>query len=338
MNNLYQNNEDISVCFSTDNNYVQHLSVAIVSMLHNTKTDKSINIYVLNDDSLTNKNKKSLESLTSFKKNTRIFFLSVNKSMFERFFLIPKSHFTIATYYRYVIPSMLARLSKLIYLDCDLVVTGDIEDLWNEDVGENYIGAVPDIIGRENIIRLELKGKKYFNAGVLLMNLARMRADNIQEKLIQCTLDKEDILLWQDQDVINMVMEDKIKVLDLAWNFQFFYNGSKMDFLPKDFEKARKNLKIIHYIGGAKPWNYYSNRPYAQEYFKYLKLTPWKNFRYKYIILSFLKGLFCIQNEGYHKTISILGLRIKTKRKYFMLSNQVANLTEMYTLMDSKSN
>ena len=338
MSELYQNNGDISICFSADNNYVQHLSVAIVSMLSNTKTSKRINIYVLNDGSITEENKKRLEKVVMLKENAKLFFIPIDKKMFEDFYILPKSHFTLATYYRYVIPTMLDKLSKLIYLDCDLVVCGDIEELWNTDVGSKYIAAVPDILGRENIIRLGLDSEHYCNAGVLIMNLEKMRADDIQNELIKCTYEKRDMIRWLDQDVINMVLQNKMKYLDLSWNFQYFYDGSKADYTKEEVRNAAKNLKIFHYIGHIKPWDYSSHRPYSHLYFKYLKMTPWKNFCYKYALYSFIKSLLFVQNEGKYRRTSILGFSIKTKRKYFMLENEIKNLKEMFIIETKNKN
>ena len=334
---VVQNNDNINICFSTDNNYAMHCGAAIASVLKNTKTEKTIDFYILNDGSLSKKNKKKLKKVSVLKRIVNLYFLTVDKNIFENFFIKEKSHFTLATYYRYVIPSMLQSLSKLIYLDCDLIVNSDIEELYNIDLEENYIGAVQDIIGRENQLRLVLNMSNYYcNAGVLFMNLAKMREDNIQAKLIKCTEDKKDVILWQDQDVINIVLEGKIKYLDLAWNLQYFYPGEYMDFDVEQFEQAKKNPKIIHFIGHIKPWNILSSRPFEKEYFKYLKMTPWKNFCIKHSILSFLKSLFCIKNTTGYKYIYILGFKIRKKRNVNLLINQITKMQNHLVLQDVK--
>ncbi len=335
---VVQNDENINICFSTDNNYAMHCGAAIASVLKNTKTEKTIDFYILNDGSLSKKNKKKLKKVSMLKNNVNLYFLTIDRSIFEKFFIKEKSHFTLATYYRYVIPSMLQSLSKLIYLDCDLIVNSDIEELYNIDLEDNYIGAVQDIIGRENQLRLVLNMFNYYcNAGVLVMNLTKMREDNIQAKLIKCTEDKKDVILWQDQDVINIVLEGKIKYLDLAWNLQYFYPGEYMDFDNFEFEQAEKNPKIIHFIGHIKPWDILSSRPFEKEYFKYLKMTPWKSFCIKHSILSFLKSLLCIKNSTGYKYIYILGFKIRKKRKINLLANQVIKLQHQLTLQNMKT-
>lgn len=334
---VVQNDDNINICFSSSNQYMQHLAVSITSVLKNTKTSKNIDIYVLNNGGLTTKNKKKLSSLAKLKDNVHIYFLTVDKTIFENFFMQKKSHFSQETYYRYVIPKMLNNLNKLIYLDCDLVVNADIEELYNTKLNENYIAAVQDVIGRDNQKRLKLDTNNYYcNAGVLVMNLEKMRNDDIQSKLIKCTEERKAEIWWLDQDVINIVLEGKIKYLDLAWNLQYFYPGEYMDFDVEQFEQAKKNPKIIHFIGHIKPWNILSSRPFEKEYFKYLKMTPWKNFCIKHSILSFLKSLFCIKNTTGYKYIYILGFKIRKKRNVNLLINQITKMQNHLVLQDVK--
>ena len=268
-----------------------------------------------------------MKEVIKLKDNINLYFLTVDKNVFKDFFIIPDSHFTDTIYYRYIIPSMLNILSKIIYLDCDLIVKGDIEDLWNINLEDKYIAAAQDIIGRENQNRLNLNKKNYYcNSGVLLMDLHKMRKSNIQQELMKCTKEKEGIIYWGDQDVINMVMEGKIKYLDLAWNLQYFYPDSKMDYDKETLNKALENPKIIHFIGHIKPWDLCSKRPNEKEYCKYLKLTPWKSFCYKHALLSFQKNLFrtvfSLVNKGNHKVLTILGIKFKFKSKKLIRRQQ----------------
>ena len=331
--------DTIDVCFSTDNKYAQHLGVTIASILLNTNTQKIINFHVLNDGTLTEENIKNLKQVIKGKENVYFNFITVNKDIFADCFMIPNSHISIATYYRFLVPSVLPSVSKLLYLDCDLIVKADIEELFSIDLFNYYVAAVQDIIGRENQERLNLNLENYYcNAGVLLLNLDLMRQDNMQNKLIDTAIKNKDIIWWQDQDVINMVMDGKIKYLDLAWNFQYFYPGDYMDFDLETFNKAKNNPKIIHYIGSIKPWSSYSNRPFGKEYFKYLEFTPWKSFKYLYNLKSFFKSMCCIQKQGSYIVISVFGFRLKIKRKVFVLQNEVLRLRKMISRQDKRIN
>ena len=321
---IIQNQNNINICFSTDNNYAQHLGVAIASVLKTTKTKKGIDIYVLIDRNFKKKNKKKLKRIERLKKNSTINFITIDESLFKNFPLLSDQHFTIPTYYRYIIPKLLNKINKLIYLDCDLIVKEDIEKLYNIDIGENYIGAVQDTLCYENQKRLNLiKGKYYCNAGVLILNLKKLRKDNIPEKLIKWTQKNATRIKWLDQDVINCVLEDGIYYLDLGWNFQHF-PGDIIRFEKEEFNRVKKHPKIVHYIGYIKPWDCTIGRLYGYLYFQYLLFTPWK---YKiiiyfikkiiYLIKKILQNIFSIRNDNRktHKILTILGLKFKFRRR-----------------------
>mgnify|MGYP002515741045 CR=1 FL=1 len=317
---IIQNPNNVNVCFSTDNNYAQHCAVAITSLLLNTKTNKNIDIYILNDGSLSHKNRRKISSLSSFKSGTKITFLDINKSLFKNLPIIKGSHFTEATYYRFVIPNLLNNINKIIYLDSDLVVNDDIENLYNINLSGNILGAVQDIIGRENQIRLNLDKTKYYcNAGVLVLDLRKMRQYKVSEKLFKWSNENIEKIKWQDQDIINVVLEDKIDYLDLSWNFQHFPDDTEKDFDTEEFEKAKRAPKIVHYIGHIKPWDGKIKRMYGDLYFKYLNLTPYKNYKIIYFLkllkYQLLDNIFSIKNkkkgEKHYKVISFLGIKIR---------------------------
>lgn len=322
MQDFVQNNENINICLSTDNKYAQHCAVAIASVIKSTKTAKGIDFYILNDGSLSQKNKKRLLKLKHLKKDVNINFLRVDKTIFENFPINTDTKITVVSYYRFVIPSLLNKIEKAIYLDCDLVVNGDIENLFNIDLENYYIAGAQDIIGFENQKRLELTSKYYINAGVLLMDLKKLRENNVEEKLIDFTLKYPEKVVWFDQDVINSVLEYKIKYLDLCWNLQYYRKSSPNDYDKETLKKAIKNAKIIHYIGYHKPWDFRFNRLYGDLYFKYLLFTPWKYKLLCYapkffglIIKNALRLIFSIQNENNRKVFCFLGIKLKIKRK-----------------------
>ena len=117
------------------------------------------------------------------------------------------------------------------------------------------------------MIRLNLD--KYFNAGVMLVNLDKWRRDGIQQKLFEYVEKNSDKILWGDQDVLNVVLQDGIKYIDKRWNAQVGeYEHCN------DFNKIGEEAYILHYIGKVKPWQPGNKNPFKEMYFKYFNMTP----------------------------------------------------------------
>ena len=332
-----QDNSSVNLCFSTDENYLQHLSVAIISILKNAHSRKQINIFILQCSSKIKKShKKKIQQLQYMRPNTSINFVDIDKTIFQDFPLIEGTHFTQAMYYRYIIPELFINLNKVLYLDCDIVVKADISELYKIELNNNYIAAVQDMVGISNQIRLNLNktGKCFYcNSGVLLMNLKLLRRDNVIEKLVNYTIKNKEKLMWPDQDVINVVMENKIKYLDLSWNLQYYYPETKTDYNENAFSKAIANPKIIHFIGYEKPWFINSHRPFKKEYFEYLKYSPWKKKKIKSIqqySKQLCQKIFSIKNSQSkkYKIITIFGVRIKFKRKLYPLECKIKQMQQ----------
>lgn len=340
---IVQNNDNINVCFAADNRYVQHLGVAIASVLKNVSSERGVDIYVIVDNSVTSKNRKRLLQLKNLRENTNIYLLNLNNEIFNGF---PEPlHFTKAIYYRFIIPSLLESINKIIYLDSDLIVRGNIEELYNVELGNYFIAAVQDIIGFTNQYRLHLnKWKEYYcNSGVLVMNLQKMRQSNTEAAFIKSVKKNLERLCWPDQDVINIVLEGKIKYLDLAWNFQCYLEKSPYDFKEDEFKRARRNPNIVHFIGKYKPWDFKVKRLYGKEYFYYLMFTPWKYMMFQYSLKEFnckliqiLSTLFSIRNENTKKRVTVLGIRFKLKDRGLENRAAILNLSKQIDINLSK--
>ena len=341
-----QDKNAINLCFSSDENYLQHLSVAIISILKNTQAIVPINIFILQCSSkISASHKEKIMSLKAMHQNTSIHFINIDKSLFNDFPLIEGTHFTEAMYYRYIIPNIFINLDKVLYLDCDLVVTADISDLFRIDLANNYIGAVQDMVGCANQLRLGLNknGKNFYcNSGVLLMNLNLLRKDGVIDKLVQYTVKNRENLMWPDQDVINVVMEEKIKYLDLSWNLQYYYPNTVTDFDKDKFQKAIENPKIIHFIGYEKPWFINSHRPFKEQYYKYFKYSPWKQNNIRQYLFYYLKKLaqllFSLKNSKSkkYKIVTFLGVKVKFRRKLYPLECQIELLQQQICTLDAQ--
>lgn len=274
--------ETINIIFSSDNNYAQHLGVCLCSIFENKKNGYLIDVYVIDGDiSEFNKNKlRVLEVKYSFK----IKYIKINKEDFLNF---PTSeHVSIAAYFRILIPNLLPNLKKILYLDCDIVVMGDLFDLYNIKIDDFCISAVEDVDQNSLFVKnvknnLGIKeDENYFNSGVLLINLEKWRENNITQKGITFIKNNPEKIIIYDQDALNYFLHNDCLFIGPIYNTQL-----------KEFTIIKKDPVILHLTSSNKPWNYnYINKYGKRIYFNYLKKTPWKDFYYKdFNLINFLK-------------------------------------------------
>jgi len=188
-------------------------------------------------------------------------------------------------------------IGRIVYLDTDLIAHRDIAELYDIDLGDCPIGAVPDLhierqllLGRtagdhENLqiyfentlcISGDLQ-KSYFNTGVLILDLDKLRARKIEERVREI-LDSGVELLIPDQCVLNMLLLPQARIIDSRWNV--LVPSTRLSLLlkrtPPD-KKRRSDLAgpfVLHFAGG-KPWRHRS-RPKASEWWAYAMVSPLK--------------------------------------------------------------
>lgn len=242
-------NMEIPIFFSTDDNYIPYLDVAVASLIKNASKDKCYKIIVLN----TGLNPKNIEKVKMKEQSGfKIEFVDISehvkniKSYFKNVY-----HFSIVTYYRLFIASLFPQYKKIIYLDCDLVVLGDISELYNIDLGENILGVVPDqYVCNTQEFRLYaekaigVNADTYFNAGVLVVNLEQFRKDNIEKKFMKLITQYNFDLLDPDQAYLNYLCYGKTHMLPNGWNKS-----------PTN-TVCEGNKNIVHYNLYKKPWQY----------------------------------------------------------------------------------
>ena len=215
--------KEIPIFFSTDDNYIPYLDVAVSSLIANASKAYRYRIVVLNTGLCP-------ENIAKIKQNecarVSIDFMDISqyvediKSHFKDVF-----HFSIATYYRLFIASLFPQYDKIVYLDCDLVVLGDISKLYNTHLGDNILGAAPEQYVQHTAefrryaeVALGVDPDGYVNAGVLVMNLKAFRKNNIEQKFIRLITEYDFDLLDPDQAYLNYLCQDKILMLPNGWN------------------------------------------------------------------------------------------------------------------------
>ncbi len=241
--------DEIPVFFSTDDNYIPYLDVTLSSLIANASKEHTYKLIILHTG-------LKQDNIDMIMQNQRpgfeIIFADISnevegiKNKFKNVY-----HFSVVTYYRLFIASLFPQYRKILYLDCDLVVLGDISELYNTELGDNIIGAVPDqyVPNTEEFrsyarYALGVDPSTYINAGVLVIDLDQYRKNKIEEKFVDLITSYDFDLLDPDQAYINYLSYGKIHLLPNGWN-------KAPAAIPC---QGKKN--IVHYALYKKPWQY----------------------------------------------------------------------------------
>ncbi len=254
----------IPVFYATDDVYAPMLAVSIRSLLDNADNNYFYNIHVLTS-SMGDENREIISSLAG--KNSKIFFNDASDRL-DRISdsLSVRDYYSIATYYRLFIANMFPEYDKAIYIDSDTVVSGDISKMFATDMGACLVGAVHDNVMFISVFGdyvekvLTVKREKYFNAGILLMDLAKFRSEDIEGAFLKL-LSERKFPVAQDQDYLNILCRDRVYYLGYEWN------------LAPVEEMAGIKPSIIHFKMALRPWNY-DGIMHGELFWKYAKNTP----------------------------------------------------------------
>lgn len=273
----------IAVAFSDKNGkYARHAAVTLASVFVNTTSP--VCAYVLHDETLTQENRAKLAE-TATLHGKEIEFIDVTSAYQEKVKQIGKEKLKIVEQtlgrgmlYRLLIDQVVTA-SRVIYLDCDILVTRDISDLWQIDLEDKVVGCVRDFCELESMERdykiprryvetrqfLGIKQGEYFNSGVLLMNLDMIRARyNMASDFITFFNKYGSWSLLADQDFLNFIFRNDKKLLDKSFN------------ITQNLKLSKNELsgKIFHTLL-AKPYEIYTRENVDDLYWHYLTKTPY---------------------------------------------------------------
>ncbi len=199
-------------------------------------------------------------------------------------------HLSVATYFRlYMAHAVSASVDRVIYLDCDLVVTRSLLELMQADLGGKTVGAVraygiPSLRASGPAFADADQGdtKPYFNAGVLVIDMARWRKAKVQEKACRFLTERHSQVKYWDQDALNYVLQDDWHELDPRWNRTSDYHRVKWSPNDSAFTKTTwlglREPYVAHFVSGYKPWSHYGH-PDKRLYDRYLKLAGHGKYR-----------------------------------------------------------
>ena len=266
-----------------DYGYIRQIETTLKSICYH---NSDVKVYIFNQD-IPQEWFISIRGKMAYR-NSEIVDIKLFEGNMQNWSLPPVGqHINFMTFARYFIPSFVSE-DIVLYLDCDLVVTRDLTDLFSIDLTNKPLAAAKVIYGLED----------RFNAGVLLINNAYWKENAIQQELIKITEREHKNLPEADQTVLNIVMGENYVLLDDTYNFQIGYDqvadnrGQYFIFeLPLNPLPA-----IIHYLSADKPWKTYSVGRLREVWWKYNQLE-WsqinnqeelvvKKYRYKALIIT----------------------------------------------------
>lgn len=244
------NRKIIPIFYACDNSFVKYTAVSLSSMIKNASDNYYYRIYILHND-ISESGKAELLRL----ENSRfsITFINMNRRLEDIEKKLPiRDYYSKTTYYRIFIPEIFEGYDKVIYIDSDTVVTGDISELYETELGDSYVAACHeqvmiqvDEFGTYAEKTVGISRYEFFNAGVLLINCRKFREKSILKKFISL-LNEYDFRVTQDEDYLNVLCKDRVLWLDQRWNTEVF----------GDIGYPIEEAKILHYIMTSKPWHY----------------------------------------------------------------------------------
>ena len=276
-------NDTINIFSVTDDNYAPYCGVMLTSVFENNK-NHSFKVFIFINKPLKKRNQSKFHKL-EIKYGNSIKFITVDDYSIRKLSILNK--WSIATFYKVFAGDLLPEsIHKVLYLDGDIIVTGDVAELWNVDIMRKAVAVVNDLgITPENgPKRLSYPIEAgYFNGGMMLINLDYWRLNNIGQRCLTYIENNYDKLIYCDQDVLNAVLWNEKRFLPLTFNYLISYLkdtvfGCQSHVIQKEILDISKSPLIIHYCFMLKPWSVvYYYLPYSEEWKSYKRLSPWSH-------------------------------------------------------------
>jgi lipopolysaccharide biosynthesis glycosyltransferase len=276
----------IVMACATDSRYVLPLAVMLRSVRANLNPSRSLSIFIVADGLSASDKNRVVESLGP---DGTVSWVRPQRSGFTSLPLWGRM--PIATYDKVAVARLLpATLNKVLWLDCDLLVLSDIARLWDEELGNYFSLAAWDPLVRRLGSRFGVAGyralgldgdARYFNAGVMVINLALWRRDDIAGQTLDYLRRFRHRVFFWDQEGLNAVLAGRWKEIDAGWNRNLCLERPTFSRGLLFGDDSIGPSRILHYCGNLKPWRYSSGSHYHALYYRYLDLTAWKGWRPK---------------------------------------------------------
>lgn len=280
--------QPMHIVYSSDDNYAQHMGASIYSLLsHNT--DSEIVIYVINNG-ISSDAKEKLQQIINQFPLSRLQWIDFSKWS-EKLTLDMQWPISLSSYGRLFIGSMLpADASRCLYLDCDMVICDAIDELWNWDMHGCTIAAVQDTVSCNTKKNVGVRfSEKYFNAGLLLIDLDKWRKINAEQGCLTFIEQRDGRVTHHDQGTLNGLFHQDVSILPLKYNvmtihyimscgkiLKYFREESPF-YSEEEIAQAKAHPVVLHYTPSftSRPWVKTCRHPLKSLYWDAVGKTPW---------------------------------------------------------------
>lgn len=314
----------MNIVYVSNEKYVPHLAASICSVCDNNRKETVLDFYVISTGITEDSLRKLAALCSSYGRNLTVSDLHDIKNRIQEKDSAFISKFDISILGRFFLSELLPEdIDKVLYLDCDTIVTSSLSGLYNSLPEDGKIIAAvmePTIYKKTKQMLGMNPDDPYFNSGVLLIDLKLWRSADVDEKLREYfdSISRESI--FADQDAINGLLKGQIKSVSPKYNFFTNYryfdrntlvntDSSYSEITEEEFESSRRNPAVIHYCGDERPWIHGNHNPFKKEYYKYLDMTEWKDTpeetgKEKYMFLYHIMNVSTKAFPAVRKTIS----------------------------------
>lgn len=267
----------IHIALTIDTKFTRYCAVTIVSILQNN-SPKDIALHIV-AQRLPHEDCLFLQQIAE-RSGASIYFYDIPAEKTKDYKVRwKKKRLSAVVFYRCLLASILpASISRVLYLDCDTLVLGNLKELWDINMDGMAVAGVQDLVTPNPgyFKRLQYDPSfNYINGGVLLLNLDYWRKHNIESECLKYYLQYPDRVVLNDQDILNGLLYDRKKVIDMKWNVQDdFYRAKSYAVLAGDpsYKNAVLHPVILHY-SGRKAWAYHAMHPLRSLFFYYQSMV-----------------------------------------------------------------
>jgi len=279
----------MNVLYTCDNNYIWIMGISVISLFENNKHIDELTVCLLGEN-ISDESKRTLHNI-AYKYDRKIEVIDVPELDIPE--TLVSARWPLSAFTRLFSGMLLPEnIDRILYLDCDTIIAGNIEQLNNVNFDNDIVLGVKDCIGGSYKKNIGLKENDvYINAGVLMLNLKALRKINIKSSIDSYMKRYIKLINYADQDILNGIFKGRIGVIDPEYDVmtidvvhsydEIFKLRKPTNFYDRtEMAAAIRNPVIIHYTTNMRvirPWYNDSDHPLRDQFRKYMAMSPWKD-------------------------------------------------------------